>query len=93
MITIKHPDKLEACSDILQKSKLNTFDVINLQKKIFGSENASIGQFNQRHKSYDKSTIIKILDYQRKNSLNNSELAIHFRLSRNTVAKWKKLFL
>ncbi len=33
MITIKHPDKLEICSDILRKSKLGTIDIINLQKK------------------------------------------------------------
>lgn len=92
MITTKHPDKLEICSDILRKSKLSTIDIINLQKKIFGSENVSTGQFNQRYKSYDKSTILKILEYQKENILNNSELARHFKLSRNTVTRWKKLF-
>lgn len=92
MITMKFPDKQEICRSILDKSKLSTIDIIDLQKKIFGINNISMGQFNQRYKSYDKSTILKILDYQKKNGLNNNELARHFNLSRNTVAKWKKLF-
>jgi len=47
---------------------------------------------NQKLKSYDKNTILQILDYQKKHHLNNTELALHFKLSRNTVAKWKKIF-
>jgi hypothetical protein len=34
-----------------------------------------------------------MLDYQKKNKLTNSQLAKHFKLSRNTVTKWKRLFV
>lgn len=33
-----------------------------------------------------------MLDYQKGNGLNNTGLAKHFSLSRNSVAKWKKYF-
>lgn len=92
MITIKYPDKLKDCSNILNKKKLNTFDVISLQKILFGSENVSAGHSNQLLKSYDETTILKILTYQKKHGMNNVELSRHFKLSRNTVAKWKKIF-
>lgn len=93
MITIKHADKLKDCSAVLNKSELSIFDVINLQKKLFGPENNAIGHSNQLLKSYDKPTILKILEYQKKHEMNNAALSRHFMLSRNTVAKWKKLFL
>lgn len=66
-------------------------DVIEINKKIFGItiENE---KFNQRHRSYTKAAIFEILLYQQKHQLNNKELALHFKLSRNTVTKWKKLF-
>ena len=82
----KYPEKIEYCNSILQKTKLSTLDIIQLNEKIFGSN-------SPRLRSYSKSDILKILDYQKKHKLNNSQLANHFKLSRNTVAKWKKMFL
>lgn len=92
IITMKYPDKMEDCRSILSKSTLSTMDIINLQKLLFGSENISTGQLNQLHKSYDRPTILSILKYQKEHRLNNSQVAEHFDLSRNTVAKWKKMF-
>lgn len=92
IITMKYPEKMEDCRNILSKSTLSTMDVINLQKKLFGPENISAGQLNQLHKSYDRSTILSILNYQKEHRLNNIQVAEHFNLSRNTVAKWKKMF-
>ena len=34
-----------------------------------------------------------MLKYQEKHHLNNSQLALYYKISRNSVAKWKKLFL
>ena len=48
---------------------------------------------SQKFKSYDRQTIFEILDYQKKYKLNNSQLARHFKLSRNTITKWKRIFL
>ena len=67
--------------------------VLKALKKIFGIGNRETQAENQKHRSYSKSDILKILDYQKKNNLNNSQLANHFSLSRNTVAKWKRMFI
>ncbi|WP_419867928.1 helix-turn-helix domain-containing protein [Chryseobacterium sp. CT-SW4] len=90
IINKKYPEKLTTCKTLLLKNKLSFLDVIKLNQKIFGNNETLSG--NQRHRSYDVKTIFEILDYQKKHNLNNSQLAIHFKLSRNTVAKWKKNF-
>ncbi|MDH0658616.1 helix-turn-helix domain-containing protein [Empedobacter sp. GD03865] len=89
ILTKKYPEKKEVCSQINKKENLSVLDIISLNEKIFGTNPSH----NQKLRSYFKSDIIKILDYQKKHNLNNSQLASHFNLSRNTVAKWKKKFL
>lgn len=91
IITKKYPDKKEQCKTILEKENLSFADIIELNKKIFGTDK-EMELANQRHRSYSKKDILQILDYQRNNKLNNNQLANHFKLSRNTVAKWKKIF-
>ena len=86
----KYPEKRNACENILNKTTLSIVDVIEINTKIFGKR---IINNSQKFRSYKKSDILNILDYQKENGLNNSQLANHFRLSRNTVSKWKKLFL
>ncbi|WP_294207242.1 helix-turn-helix domain-containing protein [uncultured Chryseobacterium sp.] len=93
MIAIKYPEKAPLCNHILNKKTMEIMDIILLDKIICGKKHETDLQFDQKLKSYDKKTIFEILDYQKKNRLNNSQLAKHFKLSRNTVAKWKKLFL
>ena len=88
----KYSHKKAECNTILSKSIISGMDVIALNKIIFGT-NEEINSFNRKHRSYSKSDILKILDYQKKNNLNNSQLAIHFSLSRNTIAKWKRMFI
>ncbi len=92
IINKKHPEKKEACKALLNKKELSVLDIIELNNKIFGLPDRATETFNQKHRSYDTSAILKILDYQKIYKLNNSELAQHFKLSRNTVTKWKKLF-
>ena len=89
----KYPDKKEECKIILEKEQLSTIHIIELNQKIFGVGDKETERFNQKHRSYSKTDILQILDYQNKNKLNNSQLANHFQLSRNTIAKWKKMFL
>ncbi len=87
ILDIKHLEKKEECKWILRKKELSTMDILELNKRIFGETE------NQKYRSYSKADILKILDYQQQNQLSNTQLANHFRLSRNTVAKWKKHFL
>lgn len=92
IIVRKYPDKKERCLYILEKDTLSALDIIRLNAMIFDNVSKETLAFNQRHRSYKPSAIQEILKYQEKNSLNNSQVAIHFQLSRNTIAKWKRLY-
>ncbi|RKT01690.1 helix-turn-helix domain-containing protein [Chryseobacterium defluvii] len=92
LIEKKYPEKKQGCLAILSKQQLSAMDIIELNRIIFNPENREGMKINQKHRSYDKLTIIQMLDYQKENGLNNTELAKHFSLSRNSVAKWKKYF-
>jgi hypothetical protein len=92
IILIKYPDKHDDCKDLLNKNELLALDIINLNQKIFGvSTDKESYYFNQSHRSYNKQAILNILDYQKKNKLNNTQVAMHFSMSRNTISKWKRL--
>lgn len=93
LITHKYPNKIEECRSILEKNKIIGFDILMLQRKLSGNFTREDSISDQRYKSYDTSTIKKILLFQKNNNLNNTQLALHFKLSRNTVSKWKKLFI
>lgn len=90
IIDFKYPGKKEVCSPLLKKEILTTLDVLKLNELIFGQETKEVVKFNQSHKVYDKSTIHYILKYQKENKLSDSYIAIQFKLSRCTIAKWKK---
>jgi DNA-binding transcriptional regulator YiaG len=92
ILRLKHPAKKEQCESILSKSRFSVKDVITINDIIFPKADKKTEFNNQRHRSYDESTILEILDYQKNNRLNNSELARRFKLSRNTVAKWRRHF-
>ena len=93
IINDRCPHLKEVYSPILDKYNFSALDILEINSKIFGIPEIESQLFNQRHRSYNKSDIVEILNYQKMNKLNNSELAIHYKLSRNTVAKWKKMFL
>ncbi|MCT2409139.1 helix-turn-helix domain-containing protein [Chryseobacterium antibioticum] len=91
LIELKHPEKKEKCKKILSKEQLSSIDIIRINAIIFGNNTENIS-LNQRHRSYDDETVQKILDYQKNNKLSNNQVAKHFKLSRNTVTKWKKIY-
>ncbi|MCT2562078.1 helix-turn-helix domain-containing protein [Chryseobacterium herbae] len=93
VLKFKFPEKTPYCQSILKKEKLSTLDVVKINAIIFSKKNENTFAQNQKHKSYDLPTILEILDYQKKHKLNNSQVAKNFKLSRNTVAKWKNMFL
>ncbi|ROH97697.1 helix-turn-helix domain-containing protein [Chryseobacterium daecheongense] len=92
LIEKKYPEKEKKCIRILSKKELSAIDVIELSQIIFNTEKKEEIRRNQKHRSYDRSAILQMLNYQKENGLNNTELAKHFSLSRNSVAKWKKIF-
>jgi len=85
----QYPEKTSECQRLLTKRHLSVIDILELNKIIFGKAE----KVNQKYRSYNRYDILQILDYQKKNKLNNTQLACHFRLSRNSVARWKKMFI
>ncbi|HCA09429.1 helix-turn-helix domain-containing protein [Chryseobacterium sp.] len=92
IIAKKIPENKEKCLLILEKKSLSFFDILKINSLIFPITDKNKQGFSQKYKSYNEATILEILTYQRKNGLNNTELSHHFKLSRNTVAKWKKMY-
>ncbi|MDV7697038.1 helix-turn-helix domain-containing protein [Chryseobacterium soli] len=88
----KHPEKYERCHPILQKEVLSMLDVIKLNQMIFAAEDKGTAEFSRKQRSYDESSILEILAYQKRNGYNNTQVASKFKLSRNSVAKWRKIF-
>lgn len=84
-IELKYPEKKELCSLILTKEISDFYDVLRINKLIFGTDNKT-----NKHKSYDIVTVMKVLKYQKDNNLTNIETARKFNLSRNTVSAWKR---
>ena len=91
IITKKFPSKKDTYKKILSKNTLTDYDVIVLNNELFST--AENQTENQKLKSYTKETILKILDYQKDKKLNITELARHFSISRNTIAKWRKIYI
>lgn len=91
IIDEKFPEKKKECEALLGKENLSILNAIELNQRIFGVNKES-QEFNQRLRSYTESDILEILEYQKKHRYTNLQLANHFKLSRNTVTKWKKLF-
>ncbi|MCC3217994.1 helix-turn-helix domain-containing protein [Chryseobacterium sp. X308] len=88
-IKSKCPDKWENVKRYLSKESMSLSDVLKVNNIIFVDRISE----NQKFKSYDKEAIFEMLTYQKKHKLNNSQLARHFKLSRNTVTKWRRIFL
>lgn len=42
--------------------------------------------------AYDKAYVTEILSYQKRFNLSNLEVSSKFKISRNTIAKWKRVF-
>jgi len=92
IITEMYPEKIQECSYILNKSELSYFDVVTLNTLVFGTSNKESNAINSKFRSYNKKTILDILNYQKENRLNDSQLSAQFKMSRNSIAKWKKAF-
>ncbi|KFE99034.1 helix-turn-helix domain-containing protein [Chryseobacterium luteum] len=93
LINEKYPEKKEEFKAILSKKNFSILDVITCSNILTGREDKSTFTFNQKHRFFDQQSILEILDYQKKYGYNNAQLARHFKLSRNTIAKWKKRFI
>lgn len=89
----KFPEKLIDCKIKSKLEKLQTaIDVVRLNQLIFEETDFTVECKNQRLRSYDEESILNILSYQKKNDLTNLQVSDHFKISRNTITKWKSIF-
>jgi len=87
-----HKEKNNLVTMYLEKEEWTSLDVITVNDLLFNRKRNEELEFNAKCKSYDELSINKILNYQKQYRLNNTQLANHFKLSRNTVAGWKKKY-
>lgn len=92
ILEMKFPAKKSSCKSLLEKEKLSVLDVIKLNAMIFKRSSREDLRYNQKLRSYTSDDIAVILEFQEKNNLNNSQVARHFKMSRNTIAKWRQMF-
>lgn len=92
LIKKKFPQRSEEFKPLL-KNNLDILSVIKVNKMLFGEEDSSDTQNSQKYRSYDKEAILRILNYQKIYRLNNVQTAKVFNVSRNSLTKWRRLFL
>ncbi len=92
MLKEKNPEKLKDPKTLRLLNNLKTSeDILRLNDLIFKSTKESLKN-NQQLKTYDKKTMLKLLQYQQKHNLSTSFMSKKYRISRTTIAKWKKTF-
>ncbi|MDR3024374.1 helix-turn-helix domain-containing protein [Chryseobacterium sp.] len=89
----KFPEKLIDITIRHKLERLNlAIDILKFNQLVFGDPEYAVEFKSQRLRSYDEESILEILRYQKKNGLSNFQLGSHFKISRNTIAKWKTVF-
>ncbi|MET3037668.1 helix-turn-helix domain-containing protein [Chryseobacterium sp. NRRL B-14859] len=88
LIHKRFPEKSHLLA-LLDKKELTALDIIDIDNRL----SPLVQIDNPKFRSYDKKTILKILDYQKKNRYSNIEIEREFGISRNTISKWRKMFL
>lgn len=92
MLKQDYPDKLKDPKILTLLKKLNTTeDILKFNDKLFEQSRES-QQNNQKLKTYDKKTMLKLLQYQKKHEFSTSYMSRKYKISRTTLAKWKKMF-
>ncbi|UZT97983.1 helix-turn-helix domain-containing protein [Chryseobacterium fluminis] len=88
----KQPEKLKDEKIKSLISDLTTAEkVLKFNELIFGLQGEDTVN-NHKLRSYDKQTIIKILQYQKKHNLSKRFTAMKYGISRTTIQKWHKDF-
>ena len=88
MLRLEYPEKLQDPKVRELLEKLNTSeDVLKFNEKLFKQSKE-----NQKLRIYDKKTMLKLLQYQKKHGYSTSYMSRKYKISRTTLAKWKVMF-
>lgn len=92
MLKLEYPDKLKDPKIKELLGKLDTTeDVLKFNERLFKSSRES-QKNNQKLKTYDKKTMLKLLQYQKKHGHSTSYMSKKYKISRTTLTKWKLMF-
>lgn len=91
IIAFKFPERSEEFKARLNRD-LSVFEVVSINNKLFGEKKSQQITLEHRYRAYDKQTILRILQFKRDQKLNNSQLARHYSISRNTIKRWNDIF-
>lgn len=87
----EYPEKLKDVKVKELLKNLNTSEeVIKFNEKIFEQSKES-QENNQKLRTYDKATMLKILKYQKEHGFSSNYISKQYKISRTTIAKWKKI--
>ncbi|MBD8082859.1 helix-turn-helix domain-containing protein [Chryseobacterium caseinilyticum] len=92
LIEEKYPEKMNECIKILKKKNFGVLDVISIHNILSEGSKKDVDIFNQYHRAYDEKTVKIYLQYQVDHKLSNNQLSKHFKITRNSIARWKKQF-
>ncbi|WP_126653608.1 helix-turn-helix domain-containing protein [Chryseobacterium aureum] len=88
MLRMEYPEKLKDPKIKALLEKLHTSeDVLKMNEKLFKQSRE-----NQKLKTYDRQTMLKLLQYQKKHGHSTSYMSRKYKISRTTLSKWKVLF-
>lgn len=83
------PEQKEELLSLISVDITTSLDVIQINNELFNKKSKDVQNYNQKLRSYDIPSIIRIVGYQQENFLTIKEISELFSVSRNTVAKWK----
>lgn len=83
------PEQKDELLPLIAVDITTSLDVIHVNNELFDKRSKDTQNYNQKLRSYDIPSIIKIIGYQQENFLTIKEISELFGVSRNTVAKWK----
>ncbi|NIF07149.1 helix-turn-helix domain-containing protein [Chryseobacterium sp. Tr-659] len=88
MLRLEHPEKLQdpKIRELLERLHTSE-DVLRLNEKLFKSSRE-----NQKLRTYDRKTMLKLLKYQKKHGHSTSYMSRKYKISRTTLSKWKVMF-
>lgn len=91
LLRAEYPEKLQDTKVKELLKNLNTSDeVIRFNEKIFKQSKESL-ENNQKLRTYDRETMLKILNYQKQHGFSSNYISKKYKISRTTIAKWKKI--
>lgn len=92
MLKMDYPDKLKDPKIKELLGKLDTSeDVLKFNDRLFKPSREG-QRNNQKLKTYDKKTMLKLLEYQKKHGHSTSYMSKKYKISRTTLSKWKLMF-